>query len=106
MELMGIDRVGVNDSFFDLGGDSLVAIQLITTINKVTGAGVTVAQLYGTLTIARLAALIEGHDTGSPDSSGHSLDEVKNRASSRRQHQQHRLARSRARRQASGREPA
>ncbi|MFH8349527.1 beta-ketoacyl synthase N-terminal-like domain-containing protein [Streptomyces sp. NPDC018045] len=98
-ELLGIDRVGVDDSFFDLGGSSLVAIQLVATVNKALGATLTVARLYEALTVARLAALVDGAAAAPAEDTRQSLDEVKSRASSRRQHQQSRMARSRARRQ-------
>jgi acyl transferase domain-containing protein len=33
-DLFGIERVGIHDNFFDLGGNSLLAIQIITQIRK------------------------------------------------------------------------
>ncbi|MDQ4681852.1 phosphopantetheine-binding protein, partial [Stenotrophomonas maltophilia group sp. RNC7] len=35
-ELLSIDRVGITDRFFDLGGHSLKAIQLVNQIYKTT----------------------------------------------------------------------
>src|SRR6185312_15461396 len=32
-EVLGIDRVGVDDSFFDLGGDSISAMRVIAAVN-------------------------------------------------------------------------
>jgi hypothetical protein len=36
-ELLGVDRVGAHDNFFDIGGHSLLAIRLITRIHKRLG---------------------------------------------------------------------
>ncbi|WP_217211487.1 type I polyketide synthase [Streptomyces sp. AC550_RSS872] len=98
-DLLGIDQVGVDDSFFDLGGSSLIAIQLVATVNKSLGASLTVAQLYEVLTVAGLARLIDGAGAEPDEASGHAIEQVKSRANARRQQQQNRMARARARRQ-------
>ncbi len=35
--VLGVERVGVDDSFFDLGGDSLSAMRLVAAVNKCFG---------------------------------------------------------------------
>jgi acyl carrier protein len=36
-EVLGVDRISVRDNFFDAGGHSLLAVRVITRINKATG---------------------------------------------------------------------
>ena len=54
-ELFGIDRVGVEDNFFKLGGDSLIAIQLATRLSSSMGVDLQVNELFDQPTIAGLA---------------------------------------------------
>jgi acyl carrier protein len=56
--VLGLQRVGVDDSFFDLGGDSLSAMRLIAELNKTVNAGLSVRALFETPTVAQLAARV------------------------------------------------
>jgi amino acid adenylation domain-containing protein len=59
-DMLGIDPIGINDSFFDLGGHSLLAVQVMTRVNQALGTDLPVARLYEGLTVKSLASLIEG----------------------------------------------
>lgn len=58
-ELLGIDAVGVHESFFDIGGHSLIAIQTISRVRRELGVELGVRDLFEARTVARLAALVE-----------------------------------------------
>jgi hypothetical protein len=57
-DLLGIDKVGVEDNFFDLGGHSLLAIRVMGRVNDALKTDIPVARLYDGLTVAFLASLV------------------------------------------------
>ncbi|HSY40361.1 MAG TPA: beta-ketoacyl synthase N-terminal-like domain-containing protein, partial [Polyangia bacterium] len=58
--LLRLDRVGANDSFFDLGGSSLVAVELLGEVRKVTGRTLPVVALFRHPTVRGLAIELDG----------------------------------------------
>jgi acyl transferase domain-containing protein/2-polyprenyl-3-methyl-5-hydroxy-6-metoxy-1,4-benzoquinol methylase/acyl carrier protein len=56
---LGIEQIGVHDNFLELGGDSLIAIKLISRIRESLGIELTVRKLYEESTVAALAEWIE-----------------------------------------------
>lgn len=55
-ELLGVNAIGIHDNFFDLGGHSLVATQILTRLKQDFGATIELNALFEHQTIAELAA--------------------------------------------------
>ncbi|MCP4661146.1 MAG: amino acid adenylation domain-containing protein, partial [bacterium] len=58
-EVLGIERVGVEDRLLDLGGNSLTAIQLLTRVRRELRAEVPLRRLFEVPTVAGLAAAVK-----------------------------------------------
>ncbi|MFB7631318.1 beta-ketoacyl synthase N-terminal-like domain-containing protein [Streptomyces sp. NPDC056149] len=57
--LLGGDPVGVHDSLFELGGDSLIALRLLSLVRERHGVELSMAEFFDAPTIAGQAAAIE-----------------------------------------------
>src|SRR5581483_4275522 len=62
-EVLGIDRVGRNDSFFELGGDSIRSIQALARAGE-RGLAISLQQLFEHPTVAELAELAGSNAKG------------------------------------------
>jgi acyl carrier protein len=60
-ELLGVERVGVMDEFFQLGGHSLLLTRMVSRVRAAFGVDVPLAEFFGELTIEAMARRIEAH---------------------------------------------
>ena len=58
-ELLGLEKVGVNDNFFFLGGHSLLGTQLIARVRSIFGVELPLRKVFDSPTAAELASEIE-----------------------------------------------
>ncbi len=58
-EVLGVEKVGIEDNFFSLGGHSLSATQVTTRILEVLHADVPLRRIFETPTVAGLALAVE-----------------------------------------------
>ncbi|MGO9838034.1 MAG: amino acid adenylation domain-containing protein [Polyangiaceae bacterium] len=85
--VLRLDRVGANDSFFDLGGSSLLAVESLLELRRELGRTVPVVALFQHPTVAGLARALEGGENRAV-----SLADVSTRAARRRSAQQDTVA--------------
>ncbi len=57
--ILKVDKIGVQDNFFDLGGHSLLAPYLMTQIKQQIGKDIALKDLFQNSTIEQLAAIIQ-----------------------------------------------
>src|SRR5579859_5446671 len=66
-DVLGVQQIGVNDNFFDVGGHSLLAARLTAQIQTATGRRIPVSAIFRAPTIASLAILLRDDAVSKPD---------------------------------------
>lgn len=83
-ELLDVEQVGLNDSFFRLGGDSIRIISLVSKLRKQFVCALQVFDVYQTANLSELAKLIENSITQTKQEDG-DLPDVEHEISSLKQ---------------------
>ncbi|WWG68312.1 thioesterase domain-containing protein [Pseudomonas poae] len=65
-QVLGLERVGIEDDFFALGGHSLAAVSLASRLQTVLAAPVTVNAVFNAPSVAAFAALVQAEFKLSP----------------------------------------
>jgi acyl carrier protein len=60
--MLGIEPIGIDDNFFDMGGNSLTAVSTMVELKKELRRSISVAKLYQKPTIRNLAELLTQDD--------------------------------------------
>ncbi len=60
-QVLGVERIGVDDSFFDMGGDSLSAMRVIAAINTRLDAGLAVRTIFDAPSVRSLSQQLGRH---------------------------------------------
>ncbi|MEU5683736.1 type I polyketide synthase [Streptomyces venezuelae] len=58
-DVLGIDGIGIHDNFFDLGGESLLAMQLMARLRDRCGVELSLRRIFDAPTVADLVLLLE-----------------------------------------------
>ena len=56
---IGVDKVGIHDNFFDLGGDSLIGLQVVEKLNREFETKLPATTIYKAPTVSTIAQLIQ-----------------------------------------------
>jgi acyl carrier protein len=83
-ELLRIDQIGVDDDFFELGGNSLVGLNLISKLRSSLGLTIPAYALYQAPSVGAIARFVSADETDS------TLEERRDRGEMRRRRTQQR----------------
>jgi acyl carrier protein len=69
MEVLGLEKVSANDSFFDLGGDSLLVSRMVAKIHSAFAVHIPIRTIFLTPTIQKIAAAVKAQRAKQNDQS-------------------------------------
>lgn len=70
--VLGMNPMHITADFYEIGGDSIIAIEIVNTLNTIMDLGLQVPDLFEHSNIERLAAYIEGQVDTNKDTRGNS----------------------------------
>ncbi|MCU0290079.1 MAG: amino acid adenylation domain-containing protein, partial [Acidobacteria bacterium] len=65
-EILGTDKIGIHDNFFDIGGNSLSLIRLNSQLKKILKKEIPMVTLFDYPTVASLAGYLKGEEAPRP----------------------------------------
>jgi acyl carrier protein len=83
-EILGLDQVGIHDNFFDLGGNSLIGLKVISRVKAELHADLSPVALFEGPTVAAMAKLVAPPEAG-PAAPPPALEDRKSRGAMRRE---------------------
>jgi acyl carrier protein len=92
-DFLGLEGIGIHDNFFDLGGDSFVAVQVATRLKEVLETDLPVARLYQHLTVRSLAESLAQSTAEAAEEKASHLAERRESMDRRKRFQERRRAR-------------
>lgn len=66
-EILNTQTLDIQESFFDLGGHSLMAARLLTKVNEEFHVRLTIRDLFAAPTVYEMAKILDGNERSSPD---------------------------------------
>ena len=63
-EILGVSGIGIHDDFFDLGGHSLLLMQVLSRVRKQVDTGISLRAMFEKRTVSGIAEEIDKADTG------------------------------------------
>ena len=99
-EILGFEGIGIDDNFFDLGGDSFAAVQVVSGLKDALEIDLPVAQLFQCLTVRALGELLTQDAAEKTEERSAHLAERRDSMDRRKRFQERRRSRARAVREA------
>ena len=74
--MLGIQAVGIDDNYFELGGDSLLAVQIISKINVDFNLNLPIREFFSYRTIRQLAGFLDTQTNAEDEKNTQKTEEV------------------------------